>query len=374
MFGIIRPCRNRLGADLRRDWMAHLCGLCLTLRDEHGHAARFVTNYDAIAVSALVDAQLPAAGRRQTGPCALRGMRPAAVAEGDGARLAASVSLLLASAKLHDHVADGDLTGLRARVAGRAATRLATAGNRTGADLALDTGALLTAAAGQAEAERQPRSLLEVTAPTEAASALAFRHTAVVTGQPGNEAPLAEAGRLFGRLAHLLDAVEDLHDDRARGVWNPIDALGLSPDEVRRHCEDAALGVRLALRDTDFVDDRLVHVLLAHELDAAVRRAFTRAGQPGPPPLTPPLPPDQQPPPQRPNWEAPPPEKQKGPIAACLASIVACGTCQACRAQNQPDEEQKESACSKFCDGCDCCCDGCDGCGDCCDCCSCCDC
>jgi hypothetical protein len=46
MFGIIRPCRHRLPADLQAAWLGHLCGLCLALRDEHGHGARLTTNYD----------------------------------------------------------------------------------------------------------------------------------------------------------------------------------------------------------------------------------------------------------------------------------------------------------------------------------------
>ena len=56
MFGIIRPCRNRMGAELRSAWLAHLCGMCLSLRDEHGHLSRLVTNYDGLMISAMVEA------------------------------------------------------------------------------------------------------------------------------------------------------------------------------------------------------------------------------------------------------------------------------------------------------------------------------
>ncbi|KJY25639.1 regulatory protein, partial [Streptomyces katrae] len=90
--------------------MAHLCGLCLALRGDHGQFARIVTNYDGLLVSVLTEAQsgpLPGA-RRTAGPCPLRGMRTAPVANGEGARLAAAVSLVLASAKVRDHVADRD--------------------------------------------------------------------------------------------------------------------------------------------------------------------------------------------------------------------------------------------------------------------------
>lgn len=82
--------------------MAHLCGLCLTLRAEHGQAARLVTNYDGLLVSVLVEAQAPELSpRRKAGPCALRGMQTAEVvtARAQGARLAAAASLLLAAAR-----------------------------------------------------------------------------------------------------------------------------------------------------------------------------------------------------------------------------------------------------------------------------------
>ncbi|MBX6767061.1 MAG: hypothetical protein IRY90_07910, partial [Actinomadura rubrobrunea] len=111
MFGVVRPCRHVLCGPLFKDWMAHLCGLCLTLRAEHGQAARLATNYDGLLVSVLVEAQRPERSpRRKAGPCALRGMRGAEVvaARAEGARLAAAASLLLAAGKVRDHVADGD--------------------------------------------------------------------------------------------------------------------------------------------------------------------------------------------------------------------------------------------------------------------------
>ncbi|MGW4108178.1 DUF5685 family protein, partial [Streptomyces sp. NPDC004976] len=53
MFGMVRPCRHRLGEKLTAQWMAHLCGLCLALRGDHGQLARIVTNYDGLLISVL---------------------------------------------------------------------------------------------------------------------------------------------------------------------------------------------------------------------------------------------------------------------------------------------------------------------------------
>jgi hypothetical protein len=287
VFGIIRPCRHRLG-ELGAAWQAHLCGLCLSLRDDHGQAARLATNSDGLVISVLAEAQAESAPqRREAGRCALRGLRRADVAVGDCARLAATVSLVLAAAKIRDHAADGD--GVLGRPGARgAATALATrwsaASARAGGELGFEVG-LLTAAVGRqsaVEAAAGPgTSLPTVTEPTETATAAAFAHTAVLAAKPANQPALAEAGRLFGRIAHLLDAVEDLEADEASGAWNPLRATGADRAEARRLCDDALLGIGLALAEVEFTDDRLVQALLGRELARSVHRVFAHGGGPG---------------------------------------------------------------------------------------------
>ncbi|MEW9550766.1 DUF5685 family protein [Nonomuraea sp. NPDC050783] len=280
MFGILRPCAAHGCPSLMRAWRAHLCGLCLTLRDGQGHGARLATNYDTLVVSVLAEAQLPsAAPRRTAGPCALRGFRPAEVldARADGARLAAAVSLVLAAGKLRDHVADGEAAFGTVAARRRLAARWQRGGARMAAGVGFDAAALAATVDRQLDVERSAgpaTGLLALTAPTEDAVAAAFAHTAVLAGRPGNAAPLAEAGRFFGRLAHLLDAVEDRAGDEARGAFNPLTATATSPREARRLCEDAAHGLALALEEAEFEDRHLVDALLGTEVRRAVTRAF----------------------------------------------------------------------------------------------------
>ncbi|MFD8979344.1 DUF5685 family protein [Streptomyces sp. NPDC059564] len=427
MFGIVRPCTHRLGERFKTEWMAHLCGLCLALRGDHGQFARVVTNYDGLLVSVLTEAQsgpLPGA-RRTAGPCPLRGMRTAPVANGEGARLAAAVSLVLASAKVRDHVADRD--GLLARAPIAAAARTVArgwdrAGARTGASLGFDTAVLVDAVdrQGGIESLAGPGTpVLVVTEPTETATAAAFAHTAVLAGRPGNAAPLAEAGRYFGRLAHLLDAVEDQAADAASGAWNPLTATGTSLTEARRLCEDALQGIRLALREAEFADAGLAHRLLVHELRTSVDRAFgtsacghtaTNAAGQGygaPPqgyggpdaghahgapyghagadpyangnPYAPHAPSGPgMPPPMGPGGPGgggggggfgglPPQKPRRGLLAGCAVALGLFCTCQLCCSDHEgPWSRKKRDA---WCDDCDCC-----DCGDCCDGCDCCDC
>lgn len=372
MFGIIRPCQHRLSKRLRAEWTAHLCGLCLALRADHGQFARIATNYDGLVLSVLTDAQLPggAEQRRTAGPCPLRGMRTASVAKGEGARLAATVSLVLASAKLRDHIIDADGALARrpvAAVAERIARGWDRGGERSGSDLGLDTAVLLDAVGRQQALETAAgpgSSVLTVTEPTEAATAAAFAHTAKLAGRPGNAAPLAEAGRLFGRLAHLLDAVEDQAADRAVGAWNPLTATGTDLAEARRLCEDAVHGIELALAEVEFDSPALAHALLVHELRHSVRRAFASHASHSPYPSSPYI---NQPPG---GWGPPPePPRRRGLLAGCLVWTGLCCTCQVCCASEYDDpwSGKKREGCCHQCD--DCGCDGCDCCGDCCGCC-----
>ncbi|OIJ86322.1 hypothetical protein BIV24_26590 [Streptomyces colonosanans] len=395
--------------------MAHLCGLCLALREEHGQFARVVTNYDGLLISVLTEAQAERSTgwRRTAGPCPLRGMRTALVARGEGARLAASVSLVLASAKVRDHAADGD--GLLARrpvalAARRVAASWGRAGARTGSTVGFDTAVLVDAVDRQVgiEALAGPGTpILAVTEPTETATAAAFAHTAVLAGRPGNAAPLAEAGRLFGRLAHLLDAVEDQEADAASGAWNPLTHTGTPLEEARRLADDALHGIRLALREVAWgsevspeehsTDRRLAHALLVHELRRSVDRAFgtescghAAQGAFGPPqqggpyspqgPYAPPRHPHDPdgPPGGDPFGGEPPRPGNRGFWAGCVVAAGLCCTCKACCADEfeGPWSRQRREGWRHNCD-CDCgdCCDACDCCGNCCDGCDCgCDC
>ncbi|MEV0199623.1 DUF5685 family protein [Nonomuraea sp. NPDC050691] len=412
MFGIIRPCVTHACASVRDAWRAHLCGLCLTLRDGQGQAARLATNYDTLIISVLTEAQLPSASPHRTaGPCALRGLRWADVVDhrASGARLAASVSLVLAAGRLRDHAADGDAAPATAAAGRVLATRWETAGARLGAEVGFDTATLAATADRQLELERRAATalldrkrheaapaaggavsggsvaggggmcarldadkraasgepvggertgaglrgvaLLDLTRPTEEAVAAAFAHTAVLAGRPGNTAALAEIGTLFGRLAHLLDAAEDQEEDAARGAFNPLTATGTGRDEARRLCDDAAHGIALAVRDLELEERHLVEVLLGTEVRRAVARAFgghETASR------------------RRPAWPL--------RTAAVVGTVLTCGLWRPEWSEHKAASWDERCYLRDSCDGCEGCCDCCQCSCDCCDCCDGCDC
>ena len=280
MRGIVRPCRHHLGPELHARWQAHLCGLCLTLRDAVGQPERVLTGYDVLLLSVLVEAQAGAVETTTAAPCPLRGFSRATVVASNSpaGRLAAAGALVSAAAGLADKVVDDDLPRPVRPSARRVAARLDRSGTALARSVGLDPSVVLAAPAASAAAEAVPdadlRSLLAASG--EAVASL-FAHTAVVAGRPGNVAALARCGRAFGALVHLLDAVEDHACDAAAGRFNPLTATGTEPPEARRLADALVAEVRTGLAQAELVDPALVEVLLGRELVAAVDRALPPA-------------------------------------------------------------------------------------------------
>jgi hypothetical protein len=377
VLGIVRPCRHHLSPALHRRWAAHLCGTCLSLRDGHGQLARTATNVDALLVSVLASAQAepgdgagPGAERR-AGPCPARGMRTATVISGDAARLAAHAALLLAAGHLADHVDDAQ-GAFRHRPLAAAGRRVATRWSdraRASAPAGFDPSALLAVPARQHAVEHAAGTvtLEDATAPTADAVAAAFAHTAVLAGRPGNTEPLAVAGTAFGRLAHLLDALDDLDDDRRDGRWNPVDATGAGVDATRALARQQVATIAATLPALDLVeglDARLAHRLLVHETDRTLSRTLLRSEQPST---------DQPPQPGDGGPTRPP----RGFFAGCAAAAGLCCTGQLCCADpiiGPWSGQPRTNPCATCCDCTECGCDCCDCCSDADSCCSCCDC
>lgn len=377
VLGIVRPCRHHLSPALHRRWAAHLCGTCLTLRDGHGQLARTATNVDALLVSVLTAAQTgPVADRdRWAGPCPARGMRTATVVSGEGAELAAHAALLLAAGHLTDHVDDGQGV-LRHRPAAALTRKVAdrwSARAHATAPRGFDPSALLAVPARQHAVEHAAGTVTldAATAPTADAVSAAFAHTAVLADRPANVTPLATAGAAFGRLAHLLDALDDLDGDRRAGRWNPVDATGAGVAATRalarRQVDILATTLpRVGLPAPHALDARLAHRLLVHETERAVDRTCVRSEQPST---------DQPPHPGDSDGARPP----RGLVGGCAVAAGLCCTGQLCCADpivgpwsGQPRPNPCASCCDCTSCGCDCCescsgdgccCDGC-GCGD----------
>ncbi|GAC79314.1 hypothetical protein SAMN04488550_4325 [Gordonia malaquae] len=371
MFGLLTPCGHLLDDELRDEWRAHLCGLCLSLRDGHGQSARLTTNTDTVMLSVLAAAQrVPVADTRTAGRCALRGMRRAdvVVAADPGVRLATTASLTLAAAKARDVVAEQQL-GLAARSPIRSrAARVASKALRARADraeTALDVDSVLTALDRQAGLEASHADLNALTEPTATACAEVFAASADQAGAPENRDVLSAIGADYGRLAHLLDAVDDRDDDARAGAFNPLISTGTSDEQALQHA--GMLADRIAERYEQLAlhDDRLLRILLVKGVAQAVRRRghlrahrhieILGAGQTTWPPFRPPTWPE--------GWPYPPPFPPNRRFHQRILPFVGNSFCGAGWFRDHWNH------CSdKWVDP------SCNDCDDCCDCCDCCDC
>lgn len=276
MRGITRPCRHTLTPELRERWRSHLCGLCLTLRGEAGQASRLFTGYDMLVPAVLVEAQMGRAQTTTAGRCPLRGMRTASVlpSEHPGVRFAAGASLLNGAAGLEDKAMDGDVPRWSSRAVGRAAEVAAREGRRLTDESGFEAKPFAGAARAAADAEGTGATLDEFLAPAGRAGAALFAHTAALAGCPQNEEALRRVGDAFGRLVHLIDAVEDYGQDVRAGAFNPLAVTRTSVETAREEARRLAADVRNALDDVEMVDPELARALLGPVVERAAERPF----------------------------------------------------------------------------------------------------
>lgn len=283
MKGIVRPCRHRLGRDLHARWLAHLCGLCLSLRDTAGQSTRVLAGYDVLLLSVLTEAQMGRLPTTTAGACPLRGFRTAEVVDArtPAIQSGTAVALLTGGAGLTDKLDDGDAPRWVRPVLSRAARRLAKVG-ATAADACGLDGTDLSAAPARARAveSRKGAGLDELLEPSGTAVAAMFAHTAVAAGVPANAAALRRAGDAFGRLVHLVDAATDRESDRRHGRFNPLEATATDHQEAGQVARSLHADISRWLGELELVDEALAEALFGPTLSAAVERVW------GPMPLT----------------------------------------------------------------------------------------
>lgn len=215
MFGYVRPVEAELSEAERERYRAVYCGLCHAIGRQCGSAARLTLNYDFAFLAMLL---CPAEAEAQLRPqrCLLHPVRGrTSCAGGPWLEAAAEESVILAWQKLRDDVADRE-GGLPAR----------------GAELGLRR-AYRRAAAHRPEFARQTADALERLRAMEAARIPSMDRTAdafagilraaVPEGLPPKRTrALEQLLYHLGRWIYLVDAWDDLEEDRAAGRYNPV--------------------------------------------------------------------------------------------------------------------------------------------------------
>ena len=244
MFGYVRPVEAELSETDRRRYWAAYCGLCHAMGRQCGFPARLTLNYDFtfLAMLLLPRSEEPELRIRRCPVHPLKGCESCGSCK--GLELAADESVILAWQKLRDDVADrGVLGAVGARAAclglGRAYRR---------------------AAARRPEFDRQVSACLERLRGLEEERSPSIDRTAdTFAGILAAAAPPEEDGRRkraleqllyhLGRWIYLVDAWDDLAEDRAAGRYNPLEVrFGGRPEEEREWMRTTLThSVRLAI-------------------------------------------------------------------------------------------------------------------------------
>lgn len=219
MFGYVRPALERLDQERRDAYQSAYCGLCHALGKRHGPLTRLTLQYDFTFLAILLTAG-EGEGERVCRRCPANPLRkPRTCLAGRQMDAAADQSVILTWHKLSDDVDDhGFFTGLPYRFARRLFRR-----------------SYRRAAGAQPDFDAQTREgLIRLRALEEAGSpeldraADAFANILARAAQavPKEEERRALTQLLYhlGRWVYLMDAWDDLDDDKEKGRYNPLDA------------------------------------------------------------------------------------------------------------------------------------------------------
>ena len=216
MFGYVRPSMERLCEEDKARFSAMYCGLCRTLGQRYGTAARFILNYDFAFLALLLAG--PEEEREHhrciAHPVGGRDLYP----ENDALALAADCSVILAWWQLQDAITDSDRTEERTKY--RSAARALKGAYEKARTLRPDVDRSAQEHLGDlARLEKEKCASLDRPAD---AFALLLRDMAGELDDKDQGRILGELLYHLGRWIYLVDAADDLAEDFADGKYNPL--------------------------------------------------------------------------------------------------------------------------------------------------------
>ena len=217
MFGYVRPVRDELKCKDLDLYRATYCGLCRTMRRRCGLLTPVVLNFDFTFLALLLAPEegepISSCHRCHMPPFCRRTM----CEQSSALELAADESVILAYWQLRDRVADQNFVrGIPAR----SLCALLSRGYRKAAER-------------QPEFDRVVREQLDVLHRLEKekcpsldrpadAFAILLRAAAPKTGNEGRDRAIEQLLYHLGRWIYLIDARDDLEEDRSNGNYNPV--------------------------------------------------------------------------------------------------------------------------------------------------------
>ena len=213
MFGYIRPLRDELKMRDYDRYRAAYCGLCHALGKRCGFAARFLISYDMTFLYLLLHAPEPLEPTRMH-HCPAHVTKRACVVQSDALDRAADYSVLLYVWKLRDEIHDESFFR---RLAARFALVMLRGSYRKAARRRPEEDAQIARQLEKlAELERQHTPVLDAPADAFAVLLTCFGR------QCAQKREMYQLLYHIGRYIYLVDALDDLAEDCAKGRYNPL--------------------------------------------------------------------------------------------------------------------------------------------------------
>ena len=263
MFGYVRAVQDILTPEQAKRYEGVYCGMCRTLGSRYGWTARLILNYDFVFLALLLsepetDQNFP------TCPCPIHPWKSKACCPHNTAMdVAADESLILTWWKLQDAIADG---GFWERLGSRLAALFL-------------RGHYRRAAALRPEFDQTVQTCLEELHEMERANLASLDRPAdtfarilqdAATQQPlaARQSAVRQILYHVGRWIYLVDAWDDLDQDKKSGSYNPLLARYGADAKTQEQSLRETLHVSLGLADTAFSlldwgawEDLLGHIL-----------------------------------------------------------------------------------------------------------------
>lgn len=230
MFGYVRPLRAALSEEDQQRYQAAYCGLCHSMKKRYGRVANLFLNYDFAFLAMVLGGVTEAADEIRPQRCPVYPTRVRDTWQMNAAlELAAGESVILAYWKLKDGIADrGFFRSIPQRIACVALRR---AYGKARRDCPAFTQTVQHALADLRELEEA-----QCQSPDRAADTFAqiLRAAAGEEKRPGDYA-LGQLLYHVGRWIYIIDAWDDLEEDRKQGSYNPLLArYGDKPEEQQQ--------------------------------------------------------------------------------------------------------------------------------------------
>lgn len=276
MFGYVRGVKDLLSPEDAKRYEGVYCGLCHTLKERYGRRTQFILNYDFVFLAILL-ARPEEACPFPACSCPYRPWKKKACWPGNPAlEAAADASVILTWWKLQDAIRDGEW---KERTVSRAAS------------LALK-GPYQKAVSLRPEFDRLVKDCLEELHELEGANTPSLDRPAdtfarILQGAATQLEPAWRASAVgqilyhVGRWIYLVDAWDDLPEDRQTGSYNPILARFGPEAENQKDYLRGTLHDSLGVADTAFalldwgVWEALLDHILRTGLPAVEEAVFT---------------------------------------------------------------------------------------------------